>query len=263
VGYLSDEHITMLEEGCRAIAGQCQKLVESFLSRQYNDPKAQEYAHHGFSRRLNTLARCIENTFGILPPDLAGSPAREQLLDAAINVQAFVFNVFGSLDNLAWIWVSEKSLTGKDGYPIPDHRVGLRASNALVRGSLSAEFQAYLQQLDPWFLYLEDFRHALAHKIPLYIPPYVVSPANEVAYREIQERSKAAISRGNFVEYGHMSAEQDALGVFRPWVIHSVGRQPANPVMLHAQLLTDFATVESVAQRMLAELGRLSAGARK
>ena len=253
--YFSNEHLALLEEEYRAIPGKCQKLSGDFLRHNYNNARAREYAIHGFSRRLNTLARCIENTFGILPPDIPGLPTREQLSDAAINVQAFVFNVFGSLDNLAWVWVSEKGLTKNDGSPIPNTWVGLKSGNTLVRSSFSPEFQKYLLELDAWFNYLEDFRHALAHRIPLYIPPYVVSKANEAAYREHQDRMDAAAARRDFAEYDRLSNEQDALGVFRPWVTHSVGEQLAGPVMLHAQLLADFATVEAVAQKFLVELG--------
>lgn len=106
--YFSKEHVTMLKNNYRTIPARCEKLSENFLVHNYSNAQAREYALHGFSRRLNTLDRCIENTFGILPPDLVGLPTREQLCDAAINVQAFIFNVFGSLDNLAWIWVREK-----------------------------------------------------------------------------------------------------------------------------------------------------------
>jgi hypothetical protein len=254
--YLSKEQLELLEAGYRAIPDKCQKLCGDFLTRTYNDARAQEYALHGFSRRMNTLARCIRNTFEILPPSLVGLPTREQLSDTAINIQAFVFNVFGSLDNLAWIWVSEKDLRKKDGSQFPKARVGLGNGNTDVRGTFSPEFQAYLRELDGWFDHLEDFRHALAHRIPLYIPPYVVSKANEAAYRELQDRMNAAMTRRDFAAYGRLSAEQDALGAFRPWVTHSVGEQPADPVMLHSQLLCDFATVEAVAQKLLAELDR-------
>jgi hypothetical protein len=41
-----------------------------------------------------------------------------------------------------------------------------------VRTSLSQEFQDYLKALEAW--HLADLRQALAHRIPLYIPPYVI-----------------------------------------------------------------------------------------
>jgi hypothetical protein len=87
-----------------------------------------------------------------------------------INIQAFVFNVFGSIDNLAWIWVREKGLAMDDGLPIPNAWVGLGKKNRFVRHSFSTEFQEFLKGLNDWFDHLDDFRHALAHRIPLYYP---------------------------------------------------------------------------------------------
>ena len=68
--------------------------------------------------------------------------------------------------------------------------------NRGYRESFSAEFQAYLQELDAWFGQLENFRHALAHRIPLYIPPYIIDPKNEQAYRELEAGMNAALARG-------------------------------------------------------------------
>jgi hypothetical protein len=57
----------------------------------------------------------------------------------------FDVNVFGSIDNLAWIWVQEKPVRHENGSPIPNSWVGLGKDNNFVRSSLSAEFQQYLK----------------------------------------------------------------------------------------------------------------------
>src|SRR5207253_2849360 len=95
-------------------------------------------------------------------------------------------------DNLAWIWVEETALTRPDGTVIPNHWVGLRRTNRLIRDSFSNAFRQYLQSLDPWFTQMEAFRHALAHRIPLYIPPYVVTRANAAAYNDLEDRKTQA-----------------------------------------------------------------------
>jgi hypothetical protein len=58
------------------------------------------------------MARCIERTFEILPPNLAEISDRSQTLDAAINIQAFVMSAFGYCENIAWIWVDVRLPTG-------------------------------------------------------------------------------------------------------------------------------------------------------
>lgn len=65
-------------------------------------------------RRLGTLKRCIENVFTPIPPKTEHIPDRDVLRDAQINLQAFVANVYGAIDNLAWLWVYERGLRPAD-----------------------------------------------------------------------------------------------------------------------------------------------------
>ncbi|MGC2224166.1 MAG: hypothetical protein WA624_18380 [Methylocella sp.] len=170
--YFSDKALEELRRSHTQVAWKCQRLVERYLTLNYKDSRAREYAVVGFSRRLKTLVRCIDNVFSVLPPDRADLPSIDELFDAMINIQAFVFNSFGSIDNLAWIWVQEQPVRKEDGSEIPNSWVGLSKNNTFVRGSLSTGFQEYVKGLDDWFDHLEEWRHALAHRIPLYIPPY-------------------------------------------------------------------------------------------
>ena len=148
-------------------------------------------------RRLKVLARCISNVFTEFTPERTELPSRDELSDATINVQSFVFNVFGAIDNLAWVWMHDYiGQKRADGTPIPDGHIGLGAKNANVRATLSKEFQDYLTTLDEWFDQLADLRHALAHRIPLYIPPYVIEQKDHAAYMEFEiKMTEAAKSK--------------------------------------------------------------------
>ena len=68
--------------------------------------------------------------FEIVPPNTAEPPGFDRLHDVQINLQAFIANLYGSSDNLAWVWVHEKQLT--DDLPLNFHPVAIRAS-AVVR----------------------------------------------------------------------------------------------------------------------------------
>jgi len=240
----------------QAVQGKSRKLQESFLIREYNHPRSKEYASHGFSRRVSTSARCIDNVFNIFPPDRIELPTHDELHDATINIQAFVFNVFGSIDDLAWIWVCENNLKTPDGDPIPNREVGLQKKNKLVRGSLSTGFRTYLESLDKeWFPILENFRHALAHRIPLYIPPYIVQDKNVKKYHELETLRWEVLLKGDVDESKRLSVEQKKLCVFRPWITHSIDEK-AKHIVFHAQMLADFKTVDELGQKMLEEMKR-------
>lgn len=260
---MSDDTITFSAEDLKRIwneyslvTGKNQDLLIRFTQRTYTTSRAHEFGTQGFARRLSLIARCIENVFQLLPPDRTTIPTRDELSDATINIQAFVFNVFGSADNLAWVWVSEKELN------IPSTQVGLREKNTLIRGSFSKEFQEHLEGMDAWFEYLENFRHALAHRIPLYIPPYVVPKKMGDAYQYLEKQKAEAFGRLDFGAYERLSGEQQQLGVFRPWITHSY-EEGSRFVVFHAQLLADFNTIVELGQKMLSELGKPISVARK
>ena len=235
-----------LAENYASLQARYNALAESYAVFQYKTERGREYATHGYLRRFSTLNRCIERVFELLPPEQEASPGYEDLIDATICIQAFVMNVFGALDNLAWIWVSEKPLA------VDKMKTGLGPKCKAVRASFSPEMQDYLSKLEPWFTHIVDFRDALAHRIPLFVPPYCVPEENDVAYMALDARKLATRDAD---EYERIKAEQLELVVFQPVMKHTL--QDKNPpVVFHFQLLQDFATVEEIGQKMLGELER-------
>jgi hypothetical protein len=235
------------------ITGRYGRLVQAYVERDYIDERAREFAIQAFSRRLKTLVRCVENVFDIFPPDCVDLPTRDDLIDGAINIQTFVFNVFGSTDNLAWIWVREKNVTLENGSPIQPRWVGLGERHDVVRRSFSAQFQMYLDGLNGWFAQLENFRHALAHRVPLYIPPHVVDRERLDAYEALDAAMSDALRRHDNDEHDRLAVEQEALVEFRPIMTHSFGEN-ADYVAFHRRILTDFNTIEELGIRLLEEL---------
>lgn len=245
----SPEDIAKLTAEHTAIAEQYQALASAYVCHPYKDSRAREFATHGLSRRLKTLVRCIDIVFDKIPPGRNALPSDGERLDAAIAIQAFVFNLFGSIDNLAWIWVHEKKVTSADGSELRPTFVGLGPKNALVRDSLPAAFRLYLQGLHQWFEHLEDYRHALAHRIPLYIPPYVVRVSNEQAYRDLVGRQDEALNRDAFEDYECLSTDLKKLVEFSPWISHSF-EERSTPVAFHPQMLADFQTLVEISNMM-------------
>jgi hypothetical protein len=252
-GYFSEEHLVKLEQGRLEVHTQFADLRGRFLSRTYNSDRAQEYARHGFSRRLGTLARAIDLVFETLPPEREDIPERDEVISATIAIQSFVLNTFGCLDNLAWIWVYEKNVKAKDGKELDPKMVGLGSRE--VRRSFTNEFRAYLDSRQDWFEFLKDFRDSLAHRIPLYIPPYIVTPETVEEYNRLEKAIGEAIQLRKYDEHDRLRQEQDKLGRFRPWMTHSRFEE-APSVVFHTQMLTDYVTVDEFGRTMLEELDR-------
>jgi hypothetical protein len=251
----SEKSLAELRSAYQAVHQKYEALFMRYVTLELTNQRAREFATQGFPRRLRIMVQCINNVFAIVPPEREDVPTTEEILNTTINIQAFMVNVFGSIDNLAWIWVQEKNLTMPNGRPIPYVNIGLTSKNVQVRESFSPEFQEYLKTMDSWFEGMGDYRNALAHRISLYIPPYVVSPDNHAAYQELGTRMNAAIMRKDVAEYDWLSSEQDRLGRFSPWMQHSFAEE-VSPIYFHPQLLADFNTIEDIGLRMLDELKR-------
>jgi hypothetical protein len=184
-------------------------------------------------------------------------PARIRLdatQDVAIQAQAFIFNLFGCLDNLAWVWVLEQNITKPDGAPLPPEWIGLRPKNIAVRNSLSEELHNSLKSMAEWFEYLENYRHALAHRIPLYIPPFAIAPHNEEKYRDLEVRIGELMQQRQLDKMQAIKREQDALKFFRPFFAGQI-----NMMEVHPQILCDFKTIESIGAKLLDDLEGLAA----
>jgi hypothetical protein len=137
-----------LQEGYWTVNPAYERLLAEYLSLRLANEAAYEYARHGFVPKARHLEALHRKRILIRPPERNDMPKRDECLDLAINLQSFMFNVFGCIDNLAWIWVKDRQLTDNRGRPLRDQQVGLRAGCIAVRSTFSTRFQEYLTRSD-------------------------------------------------------------------------------------------------------------------
>jgi hypothetical protein len=153
--YFPADKIKELRVGHEEVQKRFIELRQRFIARKYKNGRAHEFATHGFCRRLGTLVRALALVFEILPPEREDIPERDEVVDATIAIQSFVLNSFGCLDNLAWIWVCEKNVKGKNGKDLDPKQVGF--ASKFVRSSLTDRFRIYLDSRQAWYENLKDF----------------------------------------------------------------------------------------------------------
>lgn len=252
---MKGEPIFYSTESCEAMrsdvamwSDRARRLGNEVISLHLEKVAAREMAHHAVGRRLNDLRHFIRRLYDVLPPEVE-KPSREARLDATAFLQAFVVNIFGVIDNLAWMWVIETDVRKAGGEKIPASWVGLRSNQTAVRETLSKSTQAYLSELDSWFIYLEEFRHHLAHRIPLYIPPFVIDEANAAEVQSFQEHIFA--SGWTLERWFAVIDFMERKGAFAPYMAHSIegGRVP-----FHAQMICDLGAVVELGERIVSEL---------
>lgn len=254
-GYFIQQDIDKLYASRRDMHRTSADLREHFLVRSFASERGREFAYHGFCRRLSYMVRAVDAVYERLPPDIEIIPERQSVVDATIAIHSFVLNAFGCLDNLAWIWVCEKPVLDSKGIELSPLRVGLGPKCGDVRASFSAEFIEYLNSRQEWVEHLKGFRDSLAHRIPLYIPPFIVTPDAIEQYNKLEADSSEALHDRNFDKYYELQSAQKALAIWRPWMTHSVVEK-APKVVFHVQLIQDYMAIEEFGRQMLRELER-------
>jgi hypothetical protein len=231
-------------ELCRSISG-----LNSILQNE----NAKEYLTHGAGRRLTIITRCVSRIFELFPVRSTIHLPDDVLADVTINLHAFLVNVAGIFDNLGWVYVLERDLFG-DPKAGKLGRMDVGLLNAKTQSYLPANLREYLRSdsLSGWHSrYSKGYRDALAHRIPLYIPPSILNTAQLNEYRDI-EAQLLAIRSTDFENldaylevYESLLQRQRTLGAPSPFFTQSA-REGGRPMMLHAQILSDHMTVGEV-----------------
>jgi hypothetical protein len=221
-----------------------QTLVKTFLteiSPNLKNPRAKEYLEHGVCRRLRVLERSVERIYEIFPPDRKEKLTRDELSDVEIYLHAFVINLFGILDNLAWVYVLEHNLEKEVGGHMG---VGLYAKG--TQDILPPDLKAHvnLESSTEWYgKYVKNYRDALAHRIPLYVPPLILTDTEATRWKELDGRIWECIQNREFEALENLKIEKEALGIVCDMFTHSMSESESKMLYIHSQVLADGATI--------------------
>ena len=239
---LRDEDICRIEENLVLLKSRFLELLNRIYEVHDNlkNEKAKEYLLNGVGRRLRVLERCVENIYSIFPLQREKLLNRNELNDIDINLHAFFINIFGLLDNMAWVVMHEKN----GAKPIDKLDVGLYRKE--TKKYLGDDFKQYLNSktMKKWHNeHLKDCRDALSHRIPLYVPPKNLKLDQREQEVAIELRKHEAIKNQDIALMNDLQKEADSIGEPAPCFGHSLSETDNKVVSLHAQVITDFVTV--------------------
>jgi hypothetical protein len=255
-GFFSEQDVAELNKARDDLHGKFSALKDKLIVRTFRSDRGRAYAFEGLVRRLDTMIRAIDYVFNALPPEKEDIPDTDDTVAATVLIQSFLINVQGCLDNLAWIWVYETGQKDERGCDLDRRMVGLGEGYSLLRKSFSKPFRKYLKSRKKWFRHVTEFRDSLAHRIPLYVLPFIVSGPNVPEYNRVEREAFAATDYKTYLE---LKAQQDKLGAYRPWMTHSP-TEGAPVAVFHKQMLQDFLTIDECANKLLEEIDTFTPG---
>ena len=214
-----------------------------------NEP-ARRQLRHGVGRRLSVLKKSVEKIFELFPPSQERPLQREVLTEVQIYLHAFVINLAGVFDNWAWSFLFRHDLVQeveRRNVSLFKRETQRFLPNVLREYLTSADIAAWHQD------YLKGYRDALAHRIPLYIPPASWTVEDSQLYERLETEKIECIRRGEWDRLDDVWAKQDAVGRSCPLFLHEFSDdEQSKPLYLHPQMLSDGMTVAEFGKRYYA-----------
>jgi hypothetical protein len=204
---------------------------------EIEDANAKEHLLYGAARRLSVIKKAVENIFTLFPPTIDRPLERDTLYDVQINLHAYVINISGIFDNWAWAFVQRHGLLEQVG---GKHGVGLfKNQTAQFLPQILKEYLSSNTFVNWQKDYIKEYRDALAHRIPLYIPPAEFTTEEEELYNQLEAQKIDLIKQMDWVELDRTYAAQEDLGRPSFVFLHSYSKGVTNQVLFHPQVLCD------------------------
>ncbi|NLD38663.1 MAG: hypothetical protein GX654_17520 [Desulfatiglans sp.] len=235
----SDYQIRQFNEQYKKVCQSLQILILQTVmaGQETGHVGVKEHLLHGAGRRLKIINKCLKNIFNDFPLGTKKPLQNDTLYDVQINLHAYVMNLFGIFDNWAWAFIYHHDLLQIVG---GKHGVGLFRKSTSKHLPLPLREYLASETITNWHeKYLKSYRDALAHRIPLYIPPSEMTKEEGDRYNQLESEKMKLIKTMEFDKFDAIDEEQENIGRPSFVFLHSYKEEPPRPVLFHPQLLCD------------------------
>ncbi len=238
----SQKQVLEINQTLCLISSEYADILLKYTQKNWLDARIYEFAVHGFSRRLKILRACIFNAFEICPLQNTSKLEDDSIENLTINLHAFYINLYGALENLAWVWTLNFYIKDKDNSVINFSEIGFSKKYKKFRLTCSIKILEKLAEYENWYSGLENFRHALAHRIPLYVPPVGRTPNERDKYNALIQKQNNYFEKMDLDGVAKTQEEIDDIGKFIPKMKHS-WLEKSDEIKFHEQILRDWKVI--------------------
>lgn len=236
---LSQKNIDKIYNGYELAHNELKGLIFQMLpfcgSLENGNKLAHDYALYGVLRRTYNIKRCLDHFEQISPPERKEELNDDQRSDLTLFLHAFLLNLSGGIDNLAWVWFYVRGIDKIEDLKKYRNKIGL----------FNSDFQKYLDRdlLDKclnfkgWYDLLKRYRDPIAHRIPPYIIPYTVDPRYKEKHNELLVQLNSVDDEKSL----SIKKEIDSLRDYEPKYVHSF-IEDRGMVRFHPQAIADTRT---------------------
>ena len=205
-----------------ALRDEQQKWLQ--LSGALADPEAKHFALYGAGRRSGLLWTAYRGLLSTIQIDRTAPLSSDEVKAVSRDLNTLYINIVGTIDNCAWCLRHE--MGSEAVKTLPNASVGL-FSKRFIGDPAFSSLRSALEAYRSWYEELRKRRDPAAHRIPLSVPPAVLTPDDANRYRDIQRRIDETVAAGDYEAADELEESQARLGQFLPMFLH----HPREPII--------------------------------
>lgn len=210
---------------------------------------------YGLARRLRILHLGLAAIVAVAYPRRKEPLSDAEQLDVTLHLNSFYLHIRGCLDNLAWCLTHELQLFGAEMQEeAVAQKVNLFGKAFLEKlASVAPDTVAFMQRHAEWHSDLKTVRDPVAHRVPIYAVPAVLTEDAAERYRSVYQRAEEARTGGNLDLAERLFEELNGIGDYIPYFAHSPSA--ANGVRkIYPQVADDLSTVLALVESVITPL---------
>jgi hypothetical protein len=187
------------------------------IAEQLSNQHAAYYMRFGAGRRLRMIFYAYREIVFTAHPDRDSPLSADEQRELSRDVNVLYMNIRGVLDNFAWCFLYEKEAGAINSLS----RTDVDLFSAKFR-KLPA-FSQIMQEIsahDDWNREVKERRDPVAHRIPLYIPPSMLTEEQAETYVALNNEANEAARNLAFHEFDFKTDQLSNIGTFCPYFQH-------------------------------------------
>jgi hypothetical protein len=187
------------------------------IAQQLTNQNARYYMRFGAGRRLRMIFYAYREIIFTADPERDNPLSHDEQLELSRDVNILYMNVRGVLDNFAWCFLYEKEPGAINSISRTD--VDL-FSTKFRKLPCFSKIKQEIYAHDDWNKEVKERRDPVAHRIPLYIPPSILTEEEAETYNELNNEATEEAANFNFDEADSRVNQLYNIGTFFPYFQH-------------------------------------------
>ena len=188
------------------------------LEGKLSNKNAKYFMLYGAARRANLIFGAYREIRSIAYEERKEPLSQENQVALSQAINNIYIHILGILDNFAWCLLYEMQIELADKLPRND--VGLFSKKFRKQCVAFSEMMNEIVLHDSWHKDVKERRDPVAHRIPLYVPPALLTADQAKHYSAISDRFSERLKEPNFAEAEETLGQLDSIGSFLPYFIH-------------------------------------------